>query len=60
MDQLADGLVTVFNGAWATVTSLTHPGVAGLLVLAGGLAWMARLELDELDRHGTKPTVERH
>jgi hypothetical protein len=60
MEHLGNGLVTIFNGLWVTLTSVVSPATLGGLVLAACLLWLARLELDELDRLGSKPTVDRH
>lgn len=60
MDALGYGLITLINGLVTMVTTLVHPALLGGLLLVAGLAWLARLEHDELDRQGVKPMVNRH
>lgn len=59
-DALANGLIAIFNGLWAFAGELLTLRVAliGLLVL--GLGWMAAIEIEDLDRKGTRPTIRRH
>lgn len=60
MEHLGNGLITLANGLWTTVTAVVHPLVLGSGVTAAALAWLARLEVDELDRSASKPMVNRH
>lgn len=60
MEHLGNGLITLANGLWTTVTAVAHPLVLGSVVMAAALAWLARLEVDELDRSASKPMVDRH
>lgn len=60
MEHLGNGLITLANGLWTIATALVSPMVLGALVLALALAWLSKLEVDELDRSGTKPLVDRH
>lgn len=57
---LSNGIITLFNGAFWAVRDLISPVAIALIISAVGLAWMATLECDELDRQGTKPIVRRH
>lgn len=59
MDALANGLVTIVNGLWAIVDGLLSPVALMSIVIAASLAWIALIELDELNRQGTKPEIER-
>ena len=60
MLTLTNGLLTFFNGLFAAVSSLASPVMIAIVLSAAGLAWMAVLECDELDRRGTKPGVRLH
>jgi hypothetical protein len=60
MDHFGNGIVTVFNGIWTTLIAVASPLTLGLLVLVAGLGWLARLEVDELDRQASKPRIDRH
>ena len=55
-----NGLTTLLNGAFNTVDAATSPFAFAAVVSAGGLAWVCRIELAELDRQGSKPSVKRH
>jgi hypothetical protein len=60
MQILSDGLITMLNGVYASVSLLLSPVAMFVLVSAGSLAWLCRLEVAELDRRGSKPEVGRH
>lgn len=60
METLGNGLVILGNGAWETVSALASPLTLGLVLIIGGLAWMARLELDDVDRANSKPEIGIH
>jgi hypothetical protein len=60
MEHLGNGLILIANGAWTIVTAIVHPTVLGVLVLIGACAWLAQLEIDEVDRSASKPLVDRH
>ena len=60
MTTLSYGLVALLNGFLSMMGALMTPLTAGVIVLALGMAWLARLELDDLKRQGTKPEVGRH
>jgi hypothetical protein len=57
---LGAGLVTVVNGAFSVVGLLLSPVPLALAVCAGGMWWLAGIELDELTRQGTKPEIQLH
>jgi len=59
MDVFANGLVTIFNGITTIVDGLLTPVAVMAILLACGLTWLALIELDELNRQGTKPEIER-
>lgn len=59
MDALANGLVTVFNGLRTLLDGLLTPVATMGILIAGALVWLALIELDELNRQGTKPEIER-
>jgi hypothetical protein len=60
MNILTNGFITIFNGFWSTFSSLTSPVSIAIFVCAGSLGWLARLEVDQLDRIGAKPEVRTH
>jgi hypothetical protein len=60
MQILSDGLITMLNGVYASVALVISPVALFILVSAGSLAWLCRLEVAELDRRGSKPEVGRH
>lgn len=60
MDELASGIITLLNGIWMALTSLASPLVLAGVAMAAGLLWLALIEVDDLDRQGSKPVVERH
>lgn len=60
MDILGSGLITLLNGFLAMLGALASPIAIAVVLCAAGLGWFALLEIDELDRQGTKPEVGRH
>jgi hypothetical protein len=60
MQVLADGLVTLFNGCYTAVMAATTPAALFLIVSGASLAWVARIEVADLDRRASKPEVGRH
>jgi hypothetical protein len=60
METLGNGLFTLANGTWEALTALASPMVLTGLVLAVSLVWLSLIEVEELDRQGTKPEVRRH
>lgn len=60
LGHLGDGLVVLVNGAWAALSTALSPLTAAALATVFGLIWLARLEIDELNRQGTKPDIGMH
>jgi hypothetical protein len=60
MQVLSDGLVTLFNGAYSTLQAALSPVAMFVILSAGSLAWLARIEVADLDRRAAKPEVGRH
>lgn len=60
MQVLSDGLVTIFNGAYLLIGKALTPAAMFMLLSAASLAWLARLEVAQLDRKAAKPEVGRH
>lgn len=59
MDTLANGLITVVNGLQTLLDGLLTPIAAMGVAIGAALVWIALIELDELNRQGTKPEIER-
>lgn len=60
MEDLGHGLITLANGAYALVSTLMSPVSMFVVLSAASLAWLARLEVANLDRRAAKPEVGRH
>jgi hypothetical protein len=60
MDVLSDGLISLFNGFYLVLRTAVSPVAMFLIISAGSLAWLARLEVASLDRKASKPEVGRH
>lgn len=60
MDAFAYGLVTLLNGFRVAVTAVANPIVLAVVLCAVALLWLALVEIDLLDRQGTKPRIGRH
>lgn len=60
MSDLGNSLFTLLNGAANILTALAHPLVWVVLTMAAGFAWLALVELDDVNRRGTKPFIGRH
>ncbi len=48
------------NGLFELVGHLLSPVAIALVAVAAGFAWLTAVELEELDREGTKPTIAIH
>lgn len=59
MDVLGNGLITLLNGMLSMLATALNPMVVVGGILALSLAWLSLIELDELDRQGTKPEIRR-
>lgn len=60
METLGAGLITLANGALELILHVASPIVIIGALLVSSLAWMCLIEIDELDRQGTKPEIGRH
>ena len=60
MDQISNGITTLVNGFGQMLNTATDPLTVAFAVIAATFAWLARIEIDEYDRQGTKPEVGRH
>lgn len=60
MESLSNGLVTLANGLMDLAGHLLSPIAFIGVFLVAGFSWLCLIELDELDRQGTKPEVGRH
>lgn len=60
METLGNGLITLANGAWVLLDVVFSPVTFVVALLAAGLVWLALIEVDELDRQGTKPEIGIH
>jgi hypothetical protein len=60
MDALAAGLTTIFNGVRTVVDGSLSPVTIAVLVLGAAMAWLGAVDIEELNRRGTKPRVGRH
>lgn len=60
MDILGSGLVTLANGVLASLGAVASPLTIAAAAAAASLWQMARVEIEDADRRGTKPLVERH
>lgn len=60
MEPIGNGLILMFNGLCAGAGTVTDWKVLTGLAMIVGLAWMARLEVDDLDMRAAKPRVQRH
>lgn len=59
MEVFANGIVTIVNGLRAVTGGLVNPLSVMAILTAVGLVWLALIELDEINRQGTKPEIER-
>jgi hypothetical protein len=59
MQELSNGFITLYNGAVALVSGLVSPVVLLAALVGASFLWLGLIELDELNRQGTKPEVER-
>jgi len=59
MDSLTNGAITVLNGLIGAFDVAFHPLTLVVVAMGVSYAWLALIELDELDRQGTKPEIGR-
>jgi hypothetical protein len=50
----------LFNGALALFETLVSPITLAIIISSLSFLWLAKCEIDELDRLGSKPDVRRH
>lgn len=60
MNVIASGLTTAFNGVWEVLSLVTSPIGAAVGVIALSAAWLGLIEIELMDRSGSKPRVGRH
>jgi hypothetical protein len=60
MDALAAGIITIFNGLHAVFGHVLSPIALTVCILGASMAWLAAVDVEELNRRGTKPRVGRH
>lgn len=60
MDALSAGLTTIANGALEVLGFMASPLVIAFVLCTISIGWLAAIRIEELDRQGTKPTVQRH
>jgi hypothetical protein len=60
MELLGDGLVTMLNGLGRLFSMVLSPLTVIVALLAISLIWLSLIEIDELNRQGSKPDVQRH
>ncbi|MFM7088858.1 MAG: hypothetical protein ACKOW9_05015 [Candidatus Paceibacterota bacterium] len=60
MDVFSFGLTTILNGVITLIINLASPLVIVTVLLFISFLWLCLIELDEVDRQGTKPEVMRH
>lgn len=60
MELLGDGIVTLLNGFGGLVSMVASPLTIIIVLLGISLTWLSLIEIDELNRQGSKPDVQRH
>lgn len=60
MDTITNGLITIANGLLDLASRVVSPITVLVVLLVASYAWLCLIELDELDRQGTKPEIGRH
>lgn len=60
MDPIGNGLITFVNGLQSLIGVALSPFAIAVVVAISALAWLALIEIEELDRQGGKPEVGRH
>lgn len=60
LSAFGNGLVAIVNGVLVLIERVANPTLVCGVLLALGLLWMAAVEIEELDRAGLKPVVDRH
>lgn len=60
MDALAAGITTIVNGIRTAIDGVVSPTALAVIVLASAMAWLCAVDIEELNKRGTKPRVGRH
>lgn len=60
MEILGAGLITLLNGTLELLLRAASPVTIIVAVLGVSLGWLCLIELDELDRQGSKPEIGQH
>ena len=60
MESITFGFIVLFNGALALFETLVSPITLAIIISSLPFLWLAKCEIDELDRLGSKPDVRRH
>lgn len=60
MEILVAGFTVIANGLLTVARAVLSPVAALVLIMAAGLAWMAVIEIEELNRRSSKPTTPLH
>jgi hypothetical protein len=60
MDILGAGLTTLINGTLELLLRVASPVTVIVVLLSVSLGWLCLIELDELDRQGSKPEIGQH
>lgn len=60
VDVVAHGAITLLNGVIEMLLAVASPITLAVSVMALSLWWLAGVDVEELDRLGQKPEVERH
>lgn len=60
MSTFGQGLVILVNGVVDIVGRVLSPVAFCAVVVIAGFAWMARLEVDDMNRDAAKPEIGMH
>jgi hypothetical protein len=60
MESVTNGLLTIVNGLFDLTGRVISPLTLMGLIMVVSYIWLCLIELDEVDRQGTKPEVGRH
>lgn len=60
MNLIYTSLISFLNGLFLLVSKILNPILIITLLLALSLFWISLIEIDELDRQGSKPEIGRH
>jgi hypothetical protein len=60
MIDLGNSIVSLVNGLYSILNIIISPNVILAFILFVSLIWVFLIEIDELDRQGTRPEIGRH